>query len=76
VGTSSSSRGTISASVAKSFKEVFEKLSEAQVERYMDFQHGHFAGGYQKSLEVLETGGESKMLATLEALVGTTIRRD
>jgi hypothetical protein len=66
----------IPASVAKSFRDAFGKLSEAQIERYMDFQHGHGAGGYQKSLEVLDTGGESKMLSTLESLVRTTIRRD
>jgi hypothetical protein len=64
----------ISASTAKSFKDAFDKLSGAQVERYMEFQHGRSAG-YEKSLEVLDTGG-SGMIASLESLVRTTIRRD
>jgi hypothetical protein len=38
----------VSASIAKSFKEAFDKLSDAQVERYMEFQHGR-SSGYEKS---------------------------
>jgi hypothetical protein len=67
----------IAASVAKSFKDAFNKLSEAQVERYMEFQHGRGAGGFEKSLEVLDTtGDDNKMFSALESLVRTTIRRD
>jgi hypothetical protein len=64
----------ISASTAKSFKEAFDKLSEAQVERYMEFQHGR-SSGYEKSLQVLDTSGTG-MLADLETLVRKAIRRD
>lgn len=64
----------ISAPTAKSFKDAFDKLSGAQVERYMEFQHGR-SSGYEKSLEVLDAGGNG-MLAELEALVRKTIRRD
>jgi hypothetical protein len=60
--------------MAKSFKDAFDKLAGAQVERYMEFQHGR-SSGYEKSLEVLDTGGGG-MLADLEMLVRTTIRRD
>jgi hypothetical protein len=60
--------------MAKSFKDAFDKLSEGQVERRMEFQHARSAG-YEKSLAVLDTGGGG-MLANLEALVRTTIRRD
>lgn len=63
----------ISASVANSFKDAFDKLSAAHVERSMEFRLGRNAGGYQKSLEVLDTRGE-EMLSTLETLVRTTIR--
>ena len=65
----------IPASMAKSFKDALNKLAGAQVERYMEFQHGRSPGGYEKSIEVLDTSGE-KMLSTLESLVRTTIRRD
>jgi hypothetical protein len=58
----------------KSFKDVFDKLSEAQVERRMEFQHARSAG-YEKSFAVLDTGGGG-MLANLESLVRTTMRRD
>ena len=61
--------------MAKSFKDALDKLNGAQVERYMEFQHGRSAGGYEKSIEILDTSGE-KMLSTLESLVRTTIRRD
>jgi len=64
----------IPASMAKRFKDAFDKLAGAQVERYMEFQHGR-SSGYEKSLEVLDTGGGG-MLADLEMLVRTTIRRD
>jgi hypothetical protein len=64
----------ISASVAKSFKDAFEELSGAQVERYMEFQHRRSAG-YEKSMAVLDPSGHG-LIATLESLVRTTIRRD
>jgi hypothetical protein len=64
----------IPASVAKSFRE---PSANYLMLRLSDTQHGHGAGGgYQKSMEVLDTGGENKMFATLESLVRTTIRRD
>jgi len=65
----------IPASMAKSFKDALDKLSAAGVERYMAFQHGRSAGGYEKSMEVLDTGGVG-MISTLESIVRTTIRRD
>ncbi len=63
----------IPAPMAKIFKEALNKLHEAQVERYMEFQHGRIAGGYEKSMKVLDTSGEG-MLSDLETLVRTTIR--
>jgi hypothetical protein len=64
----------VSADTVKRFREAFEKLSEARVERYMEFQHGRSIG-YEKSLEVLDTSGTG-IIADLEALVRATIRRD
>jgi hypothetical protein len=64
----------VSTEVARAFRDAFNKLSEAQVERYLAFQHGRGSGGYEKSLEVLDASGEGKMLSTLESLVRTTIR--
>jgi hypothetical protein len=63
----------LSSSVAKAFREAFDHLSAAQVERYLAFQHGD--RGYEKSMEVLDTAGTGE-IATLQNLVRTTIRRD
>jgi hypothetical protein len=58
--------------VAKSFSAAFAKLSAAQVERYLEFQHGRTIG-FEKSLEALDTAGTG-MIADLEALVRKNIR--
>lgn len=64
----------VSASTVKSFKDAFDKLSDAQVERYKEFQHGR-SSGYEKCCQVLDTSGTG-MLADLETLVRTTIKRE
>jgi hypothetical protein len=64
----------IPAETAKSFRDGFDKLSEAQVERYMHFRHGRDFSGFKASMEVLDTTGTG-MIADLEALVRSTIRR-
>jgi hypothetical protein len=63
----------ISGETAKRFKQAFDKLAAAQVERYMEFRHGRSAG-YDKSLEVLDTAGTG-MIADLESLTRANIRR-
>jgi len=63
----------IPAAVARSFKEAFDKLSGAYVEQSMEFRTGR-GTGLEKSMDVLDTTGEG-LIATLEALVRTTIRR-
>jgi hypothetical protein len=63
----------ISSETAKNFRDAFDKLSEAQVERYMEFQHGRSLG-FEKSMAVLDTAGTG-MIADLEALVRKNIRR-
>jgi demethoxyubiquinone hydroxylase (CLK1/Coq7/Cat5 family) len=63
----------IPAPMAKIFKDAFNKLNEAQVERYLEFQHGRVPGGYVKSMAVLDTSGEG-MFSELQSLVRTTIR--
>jgi hypothetical protein len=64
----------VSSDTVKRFREALEKLSEARVERYIEFQHPRTVG-YEKSLEVLDTSGTG-VIADLEALVRSTIRRD
>jgi hypothetical protein len=64
----------VPAAIAKSFKEAFDKLSGAYVEQSMEFRSGRGAG-FEKSMDVLDTTGEG-VIATLEALVRATIRRE
>jgi len=63
----------VPASIAKRFKEAFDKLSGAQTERYLAFQHGR--GDYETSMEVLDPAGNGE-ISELQALVRSTIRRD
>ena len=63
----------LSSSVTRAFREAFDHLSAAQVERYLAFQHGD--RGYEESIGVLDTAGTGE-IATLQNLVRSTIRRD
>lgn len=64
----------IPSAIARSFKEAFDTLSEAYVEQSMQFRSGRGVG-FEKSMSVLDTTGEGQ-IATLEALIRSTIRHD
>jgi hypothetical protein len=64
----------IPAAVSRSLKDAFDKLSGAYVEQSMQFRTGRGAE-FEKSMDVLDTTGDG-MIATLEALLRATIRRD
>ncbi len=64
----------IPAAIAKNFKDAFDKLSGAYVEQSMEFRTGRGAG-FEKSMDVIDTTGEG-MIATLEALLRATMRRE
>lgn len=60
--------------IVKTFREAFDRLSGAQVERYLAFELGR-GERFQKSLEVLDTMGTGEIMK-LQDLVRSTIRRE
>lgn len=56
------------------FKQAFDTLHGAQVEQYIDFQRGR-SHSYEKGNDLIGPGGDA-LLARLETLTRTTLRRD
>lgn len=64
----------VSSAMSKSFKGAFEVLSRAHVEQFMDFEHGRGPSN-ESSVLLISPAGE-QLVANLETLVRSALRRD